>query len=59
MITHENGWPLDRMHLLIVPYYYVEEVIKEDGTKVIFDEPFYLTEIKEYGDDSGRLATRV
>lgn len=58
-IVSENGWAVYRTKILTVPSYFVEEVMKEDGTKVIFDEPFYLTEKKEYGDGSGRLANGI
>lgn len=59
-IISENGWPIQRLSkvFLNVPIpYWVSEVVKEDGTKVIFDEPFYCIEKKEYSD--GRLAKRL
>jgi hypothetical protein len=55
-IIEENGWDTSRTKILIVPCYLVSEVTKEDGTKVIFDEPWYAIEKKDYGDGSGRLA---
>lgn len=58
-IVTENGWPSDRTRILIVPSYYIEEVTKEDGTRVIFDKPFMLIEKKEYGDGSERIAKRT
>jgi hypothetical protein len=45
--------------ILIVPYYLVSEVKKEDGIKVIFDEPWYTIEKQDYGDGSGKLAKRL
>ena len=54
-IVKENGWETDQSVILIPPRYFIEEVEKQDGTKIIFDEPFYLTNIKEYGDNSGRV----
>lgn len=58
-ITTENGWDTNRTVILIVPYYLVSEVTKEDGTKVVFDEPWYTIEKQDYGDGSGRLAKRL
>jgi len=55
-IVSENGWPVDRCKPLIVPYNLVEEVVKEDGTKVIFDNPFFCISEREFGDGSGRIA---
>ena len=48
MIVKENGHPVNRMKILIPPRYFVTEVECEDGTKLIFDEPFYYIEIREY-----------
>lgn len=56
LITHENGLVAGGNRTLAVPYYYVEEVTKIDGTVVVFDKPFYLINVQEYGDGSGRIA---
>lgn len=58
-IITENGWDVSRSIILILPRYLVSEVVKTDGTKVIFDEPWYLIEKREYGDGSGRLARQI
>lgn len=61
-IISENGWPTNRQLggvTLVGSYYFVSEVIKEDGTKVVFDEPWYIIEKQDYGDNSGRLAKSV
>ena len=57
-IVSENGWPVNRMETLIPPRYCLEEVVKTDGTKVVFDEPICLLNEREYGDGSGRMAKR-
>src|SRR5581483_11642497 len=44
MITKENGYPVDRGKILIPPRHPVTEVECEDGTKLIFDKPFYFIE---------------
>lgn len=44
MIIKENGLPVDRNKILIPPRYPVTEVECEDGTKLIFDKPFYMVE---------------
>lgn len=44
MIVKENGFPTDRCKILIPPRYPVTEVECDDGTKLIFSEPFYLIE---------------
>lgn len=59
LITKENGWDVDRTKILILPTYLVEEVRKTDGTKVIFDEPFYRIEKEEFGDNSKRMAKKT
>ena len=38
MIVSENGWSTNRTIILIVPYWYVTEVVKENGTKITFDD---------------------
>ncbi len=63
-IISENGWNVNRVELLValtVPnyYYYVEEVIRYDGVKIIFDQPFYCIRYEEYGDGSGRKAKKI
>jgi hypothetical protein len=58
MIDSENGWPVYRTVILIAPNYLVTEVMKTDGTKVVFDEPWYLIEKSNYGDGSERTAPR-
>lgn len=58
-IVAENGWDVNRAIILIMPSYYVEEVTMLDGTRVVFDEPFYLIEKSEYGDNSERKAKRA
>ncbi len=55
-IKAENGWDTSRTKALIVPSYLVSEVTKADGTKVVFDEPWYLIEKCDYGDGSIRFA---
>jgi len=55
-IIAENGHPIGHCVLAIVPSYYVEEVTKVDGTKVVFDKPWFLHTMREYGDGSGRKA---
>ncbi len=60
MVTHENGWALDdKTTILTMPNHYVEEVIKTDGTKVIFKEPFLMIHESTYGDNSGRVARKI
>lgn len=44
MIVKENGYPTDRCRILIPPRYPVTEVECDDGTKLVFDEPFYCIE---------------
>ena len=56
MFIKENGWPVGRTVILTPPSYLVEEVTKEDGTRVIFERPFLLIHEKEFGDGSGRVA---
>jgi hypothetical protein len=56
-IISENGWAVDRCVPLVVPAYYIEEVVKTNGTKIIFDEPFALIEQSKHSD--GRLAKRT
>lgn len=55
-IKSENGWDVNRCRTLAVPYYLVSEVVKSDGTIVVFDEPWYCIEQQRFGDKSGRLA---
>ncbi len=50
MIVKENGFPTDRWKIPTPPRYPVTEVECEDGTKLIFDKPFYC--IEEYKNDS-------
>jgi len=57
IITHENGWPVNRNEIRM-PRWIVSEVTKEDGTIVIFDEPFFTIEEQYFGDGSGREAKR-
>lgn len=59
MIVKENGWPVDRCVVLTMPTYLVQEVIKENGTKVVFDSPFWCIAEKEFGDGSGRVANQI
>jgi hypothetical protein len=59
MITKENGWDVSRTITLAVPHYYVEEVTTSDGVTVVFDEPVFLINEREYGDASGRTARKV
>jgi hypothetical protein len=63
MVTHKNGWALgildDMTTILTMPNYYVEEVIKTDGTKVVFKEPFLMIHESNYGDNSGRVARKI
>ena len=58
MIDTENGWPVNRTKILIVPSYLVTEVEKTDGTRVVFDEPWFLIEKRTYGDGSGRTVPK-
>lgn len=61
-IISENGWNVNRVELLAaltVLYYYVEEVTRHDGVKIIFDKPFYCIRYEEYGDGSGRKAKSI
>ena len=59
LVVSENCWPVNRTVLLVVPSFYVTEVLKKDGTRVVFEEPF-LTIVEEYfGDNSGRQAQRI
>lgn len=44
MIVRENGHPVDRTKKLIPPTHLVTDVDCEDGTKLVFDEPFYCIE---------------
>jgi len=44
MIVKENGLPTDRLKPLVVPTRPVTEVECEDGSKLIFEEPFYCIE---------------
>ena len=46
VIVSENGWPLRDIYEnvpMTPPRHEAKHVVKTDGTKVIFDEPFYLT----------------
>jgi len=45
--------------ILTPPRYLVSEVIKSDGTKVIFEKPCFLIEKNEFGDNSGRMAQGI
>lgn len=63
-IIKMNGWDVDQLYnetvpAVVMPMYYIEEVTKADGTKVIFDEPFCSFRKQEYGDGSGRKAVRA
>lgn len=63
-IIKMNGWDFNQLErgtvtLAVHPLYYVTEVIKSDGTKVIFDEPFFSCYKEEYGDGSGRKAVKI
>lgn len=58
-IVSENGWSVGRTKILIVPSYLVTEVVKEDGTKVVFRKPFYCIETKKYNDNSNREAPSI
>ena len=44
MIVKENGLDVHRTKQLIPPKYPVEEVECEDGSKLLFPEPFYYVE---------------
>lgn len=46
MIVKENGLDVDRCRILTPPTCPVTEVECVDGTKLVFDEPFYFTEHK-------------
>lgn len=46
VIVKENGFPTDRTKILIPPTHLVVEVECEDGTRLVFDEPFYCIEQK-------------
>lgn len=60
VIVKENGWPVNRTVKLGMPNRYkITEMEKVDGTKVIFDEPYWLISEYNYGDDSSRLAPRL
>ena len=50
MIVKENGWHVDRGRKLVCAYHPVTEVECEDGSKLIFDEPFYTIEKKVMDD---------
>jgi hypothetical protein len=52
MIVKENGWPVDRTKILIVPTHPVTDVECEDGSLLIFDEPLYVIEKRERGDSN-------
>lgn len=56
LITSENCWPVHRNKTLAACSYYVTEVLKKDGTKVIFQTPFYCIPEEQYGDDTNRRA---
>lgn len=49
MIVKENGYPVDRCKKLIPPRHPVTEVECEDGSKLVFDKPFYYIEEIGYG----------
>lgn len=57
-VVLENGWPVDRNTggPLSGPRYCIEEMVRYDGTKIVFDNPLYLLYEEEYGDGSGRKA---
>ena len=54
-----NGWPTNRTVILIAPRYLITEMVKTDGTKVIFDKPLFMIETEDYGDGSGRKAPKI
>jgi hypothetical protein len=47
MIVKENDLPVNRTKILIPPRHPVTRVECEDGTKLVFDEPFYCVETDE------------
>lgn len=56
MITHKNGYPVDRSVLLVMGRYLVTELTKTDGTIVILSEPFELIYENTHAD--GRPAKK-
>lgn len=50
LYTHENGWPVYRTQLLIVPYNPVRELTLENGIIILFDKPPFLICEKDYGE---------
>ena len=47
LIVKENGWDVNRAKILIPPRHPVLFVDCEDGSRLMFDEPFYYIEQKE------------
>lgn len=50
LITRENGHPVGGTITLSVPVHFVTDVDLEDGTRLVFHEPFYLINKSGRGD---------
>ena len=55
IIVKENGLPTDRCRTLIIPTHPVTEVQCADGTKLVFDEPFYCIEESKETYDRAKM----
>jgi hypothetical protein len=52
LIVKENGYHVNRSQILVAAHHPVHEVTCADGTKLIFDKPFYYIEKSGYGENS-------
>lgn len=50
LISHENGHPVNRCRILVVPHHPVHHVRRYDGVKIVFDAPLYCIELRDVLD---------